>query len=108
MELDLKSVKQYFFALFIIGLIMVSHNTWAADTADSNAITDVLCNVVNLLQGTVGQAIATIAIIVLGIGLFIGKLSWPVALATAVGVGIIFGAADLVEWLAPEATAQCS
>lgn len=108
MELDLKSVKQYFFTLCIIGFIMVSRNAWADDT-DATAITNVLCNVVDLLQGTAGQAIATIAIIILGIGLFIGKLSWPVALGTAVGVGIIFGAADLVDWLSDGgATEACS
>ena len=45
-----------------------------------------------------------IGCLILGIGLFLGKLNWPVALATAIGVGIIFGAPDLVEWLAPGAT----
>ncbi|NRA74101.1 MAG: TrbC/VirB2 family protein [Rickettsiales bacterium] len=98
-RLDLENIRQYVVALCIIGLIMNARDAFAADD-DPTAITTVLCNVLDLLEGTAGKVIASLAIIILGIGLFIGKLSWPVALATAVGVGIIFGAEDLVEWLA--------
>jgi len=67
--------------------------------ADDNGITKVLCNVVGQLQGGLGKAIATIAIKILGISLFLGKLSWPLALVTAVGIGMIFGAANIVDWV---------
>jgi len=106
MELDFKSAKQYMSVLCIIAFIMIACDAWAAPSNNPTAITTVLCNVVTTLQGPVGKGIATIALVVLGIGLFIGKLSWPVALATAVGIGIIFGAPQLVTWLAPQATAQ--
>ena len=42
---------------------------------------------------------ATIAVVVLGIGLFLGKLSWGLAMATAVGIGMIFSAGTIVNWL---------
>lgn len=77
---------------------IVLPNVAFADAA-TNGITNVLCNVVNQLQGGLGKAIATIAIIVLGIGLFLGKLSWPLALVTAIGIGMIFGAANIVDWV---------
>ncbi|MEQ9116062.1 MAG: TrbC/VirB2 family protein [Rickettsiales bacterium] len=83
--------------LSIFGIFMASEFALAATNND--AITQVLCNVVNQLSGGIGKAIATIAIIVLGIGLFIGKLSWPLAIATAVGIGMIFGAASIVNWI---------
>ena len=96
MKIDLKIAKEYTFAFCIIGLIMMFSNTaFAAD----NAISDVLCRVVNTLQGAMGKAIATIALVVLGIGLFMGKMSWPLALATALGIGMIFGAPKIVEWI---------
>ena len=66
-----------------------------------DAITALLCKVVNLLTGTIGSAVATIGIVVLGIGLFTGKLSWTTAIATALGIGIVFGAASLVSYLTP-------
>jgi type IV secretory pathway VirB2 component (pilin) len=109
MELNLKTAKEYTFAFCIIGLIMVIPNTAAADPpAGGDAISGVLCIVVKALTGPIGKAIATIAIVVLGIGLFMGKLSWPLALATALGIGMIFGADQIVTWLAPAAKSSCT
>jgi type IV secretory pathway VirB2 component (pilin) len=71
----------------------------AAADASNNAISNVLCSVVAALTGTIGQAIATIGVVVLGVGLFTGKLSWTTALATGLGIGIIFGASNLVTWI---------
>ena len=45
-----------------------------------------LCNIITLITGKVGKAISTIAVIFLGVGLFLGKISW--GLAIAVGIGI--------------------
>jgi type IV secretory pathway VirB2 component (pilin) len=107
MKINLTQAKQYTFAFCLIGLIAIISNTAAAN--DSTAIDQVLCKVVKLLSGTVGKAVATIALIVLGIGLFMGKLSWPLALATAIGIGFIFGAPSVVNYLAgsPNA-AECA
>jgi len=107
MEINLKTAKEYTFAFCIIGLIMMLSNVaWAAEGDDD--ISTVLCNVVTQLQGPIGKGIATIAIIVLGIGLFMGKLSWPLALATAIGIGIIFGASNIVGWLSPGNDGACT
>ncbi len=81
--------------LFITMIIYATPEAFAAE----DALTGTLCNVVNALQGTLGKAIATIAVIVLGVGLFLGKLSWPLAIATAIGIGLIFGATSIVEWV---------
>jgi type IV secretory pathway VirB2 component (pilin) len=81
---------------------------FATDSASDNAISQVLCRVVALLTGAVGKAIATIAIVVIGISLFMGKVSWPVAAATAVGIGLIFGAGQIADWLAgTDVTDKC-
>ena len=40
------------------------------------------------------------AIFSVGVGLFLGKLNWGVAAATAAGVGIIFSAGKLVNFIA--------
>jgi type IV secretory pathway VirB2 component (pilin) len=107
MKMDLKIAKQYTLAFCLMGvIILLSNNAWA-ETGDSNSIVDVLCNVIKQLQGGIGKAVATIAIIVLGIGLFLGKLNWTLALATAIGVGIIFGAGTIVSWLSPAGAGGC-
>jgi type IV secretory pathway VirB2 component (pilin) len=48
-----------------------------------------------------------IALVALGIGIFLGKLSWPLALATAVGITFIFSAGSIVGWLTAGTTVSC-
>lgn len=72
-----------------------------------SGIGGVLTKIVCLLQGTVGKSMATIGICVLGIGLFMGKLSWTLALATAIGIGLIFSAGSIVGWISGTATEVC-
>ena len=67
---------------------------------DDNAISLVLCNIVTLLTGGIAKTVAVVAIVVVAVGLFMGKFSWGVGLATAAGIGMIFGAPTVVRWLA--------
>lgn len=67
--------------------------------ASSNAIEEVFCNVVALLTGMTGKAVATVAIIAVGVGALLGKISWGMALIVALGVALIFGAASIVDAL---------
>ena len=60
-------------------------------------IGDLLCNVVYWFVGQLGQGIATLAVIVLGIGALFGKVSHGMALTTMVGISVIFGAPDIVQ-----------
>jgi type IV secretory pathway VirB2 component (pilin) len=107
MKMNSTITKQYVLALcFALFIIAVSNIAEAAPQQDE--ISAVLCRVIGQLQGGIGRGIATIAIIVLGIGLFLGKLNWPVALATAIGIGVIFGAGTVVNWLSPGAGAACN
>jgi type IV secretory pathway VirB2 component (pilin) len=84
-------------AVFVISTIP-SFSFAAGDTAN-DAIGSTLCLITNSLTGTWGKAIATVAIVALGIGLFLGKLSWGLAMSTAIGVGLIFGAGQVATFL---------
>ena len=64
-----------------------------------------LCNIIAAIQGTIGAAIATIAIIVIGMGALMGKVSWGTAIIVLTGIGIIFGASSVVSLVAPSAAA---
>ena len=73
--------------------------SFACAPCDVDPIGDTLCNIVEKLQGRIGKGIATIAVIFLGIGLFLGKLSWGLAIAIGIGIGGIFGAGQIVSWM---------
>ena len=91
-----------FFMLLALVSVIIPGFAFADGTTDP--LVGTLCNVVKLLQGGLGKAVATIAIIALGLGLFAGKLSWPVALTVALGIGIIFGATQIVTWISSGTT----
>ena len=76
----------------------------AAPAAEENDVVgQTLCRLVANLSGGIARGIATIAIFSVGVGLFLGKLNWGIAAATAAGVGIIFSAPKLVAFLIGDA-----
>lgn len=93
-----------YFAIFAI-LVSVfftlpTHDAQAqSNLAEKNKITEILCNAVKLISGGIGKTIAVLIIISLAIALFLGKVSWGMAIAVAVGMGILFGANDLVVFI---------
>lgn len=80
----------------------------SSSAATAGGITTVLCTVVTALTGPIGRAVGMIALVVLGMGIFLGKLSWPLALATALGITFIFSASTIMGWLSGgSATSTC-
>lgn len=59
-------------------------------------IAGVACTIATYLNGPIARTIATIGIIFLGFGAFFGKLNWGAVLTTALGIFIIFGAAQII------------
>lgn len=91
-----------FFALTLM-IISPTNLPFAAGGDNSgdqqSAISNIMCNAVNQLTGTIGRSIAILIIVSLAISLFLGKVSWGMAIAVAVGMGILFGAKDVVNLL---------
>ena len=84
-------------ALFVAYAVMLlPTDAWATGPS---ALQDTLCNVVGWFQGPIGAGIATLAIIVVGIGALMGKVSWGMAIIVGLGVGIIFGADNIIQAL---------
>ena len=95
-----------FMVLFAISIIVVSCD--AAFASNNDVVGDTLCRLVSNLSGGIARGIATIAIFAVGVGLFLGKLNWGIAAATAAGVGIIFSAPKLVAFLSgSDANSNC-
>jgi len=77
-----------------LGLLLVPDMALAAS---GDTIAEVLCEVVGWFTGNVGKGIATLAIIIIGVGALMGKVSWGMAIIVGVGVAVIFGAAEIVD-----------
>jgi len=99
-SINSEQVWQLFFTLCaVIALIGTPPEALAYVSSSAGGIASTMCKISNSLTGPIGKAVATIAVVVLGIGLFLGKLSWGLAMATAVGIGMIFSAGTIVSWL---------
>lgn len=57
----------------------------------------VLCGIIEIVYGNLGRALATLAVISLGVGAMIGKVSWGLAITVATGIGVVFGAGPITK-----------
>lgn len=91
--------------------VMVAPSVSLADTYETgttdDGISQVLCYIVTKLTGPIGKATAMIALVVLGIGIFLGKLSWQLCLGVSVGITFIFAAGKIINWLSGTGTDSC-
>jgi len=104
-ELNSDLVWRLFLSLCAVSIIIAASDAaFASASGNSNDVVgNTLCRLVENLSGGVARGIATIAIFAVGVGLFLGKLNWGIAAATAAGVGIIFSAPKLVAFLSGDA-----
>ena len=93
--------KLGFFFCFAAMLIFSNDIAFADAATNDDIIGKTLCQLVSNLSGGIARSIATIAVFAVGVGLFLGKINWGIAAATTAGIAIVFGAQDLVKWLAP-------
>lgn len=85
--------------------ILMPDSAFAAST--TNPLSATICLVVGWFTQGMGQAIATLGIIVLGIGAMMGKVSWPMALTVAFGVSVMFSGAQIVYLLTSKDASFC-
>ncbi len=66
---------------------------------------DVLCYVASMFYGNLGRGLATLAVIVVGVGATLGKVSWGLAITVAVGIAVVFNAHDVMSRLTGNSSA---
>ncbi len=77
-------------------------------SGSAGGISDSLCTIVDWFQsGGVGAAIASLAVIFLGIAAFFGKVTWGMALMFATGIFAIFGSGEIVSAITNGASMGC-
>lgn len=100
-------------ALFLVFAFILCCSSMDAVAEDDGteaataALIGPLCKAIGLLTGGIGRSIAIIVLISLGIMLLLGKVSWGVAIAFGLGVGIIFGAQSIMGMLSTGGTDMC-
>lgn len=109
-----KQSKIFYFILSML-IIFTLHNSTALadDTAvgggggDTDEVTKVMCNIIGYITGTVGKPIAIIVVISVAIMLFLGKLSWGLGMAIAIGIGLLFGAPSVIKTITGDSGELC-
>lgn len=92
---DRDFIYRLFLSFFAISLILLFPSfAFAGDP-----LTLSLCTVVNWFTSGLGRGIATLGIMVIGIGALMGKVSWQLGLTVAVGIAIMFSGAQVVDLL---------
>lgn len=81
--------------MFLLVLVQNAHADGPIDTPMGT----VLCNIVEMVYGNLGRGLATLAVIIIGVGATLGKTSWGLALTVAVGIAVIFNAHIVVGYL---------
>ncbi len=94
-----KNKFNYFFTISFFSLLTILFLTDNSFAATYTVIESTLCKLLDMLTGTIGKGVAAFAIMFVGISLFMGKVSWGLAISTALGIGAIFGAAGIVTAL---------
>lgn len=91
----MKSKKMYTFISSIVLTLALPFATYAND----GTMSGILCQGYGLFNGPLGQGMAIFAIVALGVGLFMGKITWGLVFAVAFGIGAIFGAPKIVKFI---------
>ncbi len=80
--------------VFILVLMHLAHAT-----PTNTPMGDVLCEIVDMVYGNLGRGLATLAVVIIGVGATLGKTSWGLAMTVAVGIAVIFNAGTVVGYL---------
>ncbi len=118
----LKKFSVYFLTFFLIISQIAFAGSTATPTSDNiesvnenqytsggyekenSALVNSLCTLIMILNGRLARVMAAVAIFVVGIFFFMGKITWPVLISVPIAFGIIFGAKTLAIAMLPRAT----
>jgi len=102
--MNMKTISTHAWSLSLALLAAYAVMMIPADAfASPNSVERALCKVVGWFIGPIGTAIATLAIIIIGVGALMGKVSWGMAIIVGLGVAVIFGAPTIANILGAKA-----
>ena len=93
------TINNIFSTAFLSLFVMLALTDLSIAATEYTTLESTLCKMLAMLNGTIGKGVAAFAIMFVGISLFMGKVSWGLAISTALGIGAIFGATGMVTAL---------
>ena len=94
------------YSLACVALVTLAPELAHADP-EQTAMGNVLCKVVDMVYGNLGRGLATLAVIIIGVGATLGKVSWGLAITVGVGISVIFNAENIVDLLDAGSDMNC-
>ncbi|MDX2113126.1 MAG: TrbC/VirB2 family protein [Alphaproteobacteria bacterium] len=88
-----------FFSVIVYFLMIACVYANCQNNPAQTPMGDVLCRVVDFMYGNLGRGLATLAVITLGVGALLGKVSWGMAVTVGVGIAVIFNAETITAML---------
>jgi type IV secretory pathway VirB2 component (pilin) len=76
-------------------------------SVNDNILVTTLCNMMKIMTGNAGKAIAAFAIVAVGVGFFTGKVSWGLLIGVTAGVAAMFGAPTIVSAISGKTAFDC-
>ncbi len=74
---------------------------------NNNLLVSTMCNMMKIITGNFGKAIAAFAIVAVGVGFFTGKVSWGLLVGVTAGVAAMFGAPTIVAAISGGTAYEC-
>ena len=94
-----EAMRIYYYATFAVATLCLYSAMVTAAYATNSVLGTSLCLVVQWMYGNIGRSIATLAVMIIGVGASLGKVTWGLAMTVAIGISIIFNAGTLVGLL---------
>ena len=94
---NLSNAWQITMMVMLSAIVILLPDMAFAAAGQDTPIGNALCNVAAFFTGNTGKGLATLAIIVIGVGALMGKVSWGMAIIVGLGTALIFGAAAMVN-----------
>ena len=96
-------IKSLLLLLIALSFVFFTISVYAADAAGpagSTLVSTALCRVYYIFAGPIGKILAVLTLIMIGISFFMAKVTWTTAVTVFLGIGAIFGAPKLVQFIA--------
>lgn len=100
LKLKFEHSQSIIVAALTVGFIGIPQVAFAQETGGAfGPIQAAVQLVIDFVTGPFGRALAVLAVIGLGIAAFAGKISWIACGFVVIGIGLVFGAPQIVDQL---------
>ena len=88
-------------------LVDAKAQSTTSGNVNDNILVTTMCNMMKIITGNAGKAIAAFAIVAVGVGFFTGKVSWGLLVGVTAGVAAMFGAPTIVSAISGKTAYDC-